>query len=115
MSHDRCDKAGNTSNIIADTAAAYIGARSKRELINMTDTKGVLQDATKPPDSLMCGYRIRTSMLQESGVVTAAIPKLECCAHAGKKARTGVYHRRTRTAAILSKCHGRRIGTMVTA
>ena len=114
-----CDKAGNTYNINADTAAAYIaGALQAESLINMTDTKGVLQDATNP-DSLI----VRLSLsdipkLQESGVVTGGmIPKLECCAHAVEKGanRAFIIDGRVPHAILIEMLTDEGIGTMVTA
>ena len=114
-----CDKAGNTYNINADTAAAYIaGALQAESLINMTDTKGVLQDATNP-DSLI----VRLSLsdipkLQESGVITGGmIPKLECCAHAVEKGanRAFIIDGRVPHAILIELLTDEGIGTMVTA
>ena len=114
-----CDKQGNTYNINADTAAAYIaGALSAESLINMTDTKGVLRDAADP-DSLI----VRLSLadipkLQESGVVTGGmIPKLECCAHAVEKGanRAFIIDGRVPHAILIEMLTDEGIGTMVTA
>ena len=114
-----CDKAGNTYNINADTAAAYIaGALQAESLINMTDTKGVLQDASDP-DSLI----VRLSLsdipkLQESGVITGGmIPKLECCAHAVEKGanRAFIIDGRVPHAILIEMLTDEGIGTMVTA
>ena len=119
VSTSGCDKAGNTYNINADTAAAYIaGALQAESLINMTDTKGVLQDATNP-DSLI----VRLSLsdipkLQESGVVTGGmIPKLECCAHAVEKGanRAFIIDGRVPHAILIEMLTDEGIGTMVTA
>ena len=114
-----CDKAGNTYNINADTAAAYIaGALQAESLINMTDIKGVLMDATNP-DSLI----VRLSLsdipkLQESGVITGGmIPKLECCAHAVEKGanRAFIIDGRVPHAILIEMLTDEGIGTMVTA
>lgn len=114
-----CDKQGNTYNINADTAAAYIaGALQAESLINMTDTKGVLQDAADP-DSLI----VRLSLsdipkLQESGVITGGmIPKLECCAHAVEKGanRAFIIDGRVPHAILIEMLTDEGIGTMVTA
>ena len=114
-----CDKQGNTYNINADTAAAYIaGALQAESLINMTDTKGVLQDATNP-DSLI----VRLSLsdipkLQESGVVTGGmIPKLECCAHAVEKGanRAFIIDGRVPHAILIEMLTDEGIGTMFVA
>ncbi|HWQ97269.1 MAG TPA: acetylglutamate kinase [Clostridia bacterium] len=114
-----CDKQGNTYNINADTAAAYIaGALQAESLINMTDTKGVLADASDP-DSLI----VRLSLsdipkLQESGVITGGmIPKLECCAHAVEKGanRAFIIDGRVPHAILIEMLTDEGIGTMVTA
>lgn len=114
-----CDKQGNTYNINADTAAAYIaGALRAESLINMTDTKGVLMDAADP-DSLI----VRLSLsdiprLQQSGVVTGGmIPKLECCAHAVEKGanRAFILDGRVPHAILIEMLTDEGIGTMVTA
>jgi acetylglutamate kinase len=114
-----CDKQGNTYNINADTAAAYIaGALQAESLINMTDTKGVLADASDP-DSLI----VRLSLsdipkLQESGVITGGmIPKLDCCAHAVEKGanRAFIIDGRVPHAILIEMLTDEGIGTMVTA
>ena len=114
-----CDKAGNTYNINADTAAAYIaGALQAESLINMTDTKGVLMDATDP-DSLIVRLSLsEIPKLQESGVITGGmIPKLECCAHAVEKGanRAFIIDGRVPHAILIEMLTDEGIGTMVTA
>ena len=114
-----CDKQGNTYNINADTAAAYIaGALQAESLINMTDTKGVLMDAADP-DSLIVWLSLSDiPKLQESGVVTGGmIPKLECCAHAVEKGanRAFIIDGRVPHAILIEMLTDEGIGTMVTA
>jgi len=114
-----CDKQGNTYNINADTAAAYIaGALQAESLINMTDTKGVLMDAADP-DSLIVRLSLsEIPKLQESGVVTGGmIPKLECCAHAVEKGanRAFIIDGRVPHAILIEMLTDEGIGTMVTA
>ena len=114
-----CDKAGNTYNINADTAAAYIaGALQAESLINMTDTKGVLMDAADP-DSLIVRLSLaEIPKLQEGGVVTGGmIPKLECCAHAVEKGanRAFILDGRVPHAILIEMLTDEGIGTMVTA
>jgi acetylglutamate kinase len=113
-----CDKAGNTYNINADTAAAYIaGALQAESLINMTDTKGVLMDAADT-DSLIVRLSLaEIPKLQESGVVTGGmIPKLECCAHAVEKGanRAFIIDGRVPHAILIEMLTDEGIGTMVT-
>lgn len=114
-----CDKAGNIYNINADTAAAYIaGALSAESLINMTDTKGVLQDATDPQSLIPRLSLGEIPKLQESGVITGGmIPKLECCAHAVEKGanRAFIIDGRVSHAILIEMLTDEGIGTMVTA
>ncbi len=114
-----CDKAGNIYNINADTAAAYIaGALSAESLINMTDTKGVLQDATDPQSLIPRLSLGEIPVLQESGVITGGmIPKLECCAHAVEKGanRAFIIDGRVPHAILIEMLTDEGIGTMVTA
>ena len=113
-----CDKQGNVYNINADTAAAYIaGALEAESLINMTDTKGVLADASDP-QSLIPRLSLRDiPALQQSGVVTGGmIPKLECCAHAVEKGakRAFIIDGRVPHAILIEMLTHEGIGTMVT-
>ena len=114
-----CDKQGNVYNINADTAAAYIaGALSAESLINMTDTKGVLQDATDPQSLIPRLSLAEIPVLQESGVITGGmIPKLECCAHAVEKGanRAFIIDGRVPHAILIEMLTDEGIGTMVTA
>ena len=114
-----CDKVGNTYNINADTAAAYIaGALQAESLINMTDTKGVLQDATDPQSLIPRLSLAEIPKLQESGVITGGmIPKLECCAHAVEKGanRAFIIDGRVPHAILIEMLTDEGIGTMVTA
>ena len=114
-----CDKQGNIYNINADTAAAYIaGALEAESLINMTDTKGVLADASDP-QSLIPRLSLRDiPALQQSGVITGGmIPKLECCAHAVEKGtnRAFIIDGRVPHAILIEMLTHEGIGTMVTA
>ena len=114
-----CDKSGNIYNINADTAAAYIaGALSAESLINMTDTKGVLMDASDP-ESLIARLSLDDiPKLQASGVITGGmIPKLECCAHAVEKGanRAFIIDGRVPHAILIEMLTDEGIGTMVTA
>ncbi len=114
-----CDKQGNVYNINADTAAAYIaGALEAESLINMTDTVGVLADASDP-QSLIPRLSLRDiPALQQSGVITGGmIPKLECCAHAVEKGtnRAFIIDGRVPHAILIEMLTHEGIGTMVTA
>ncbi|HAX40203.1 MAG TPA: acetylglutamate kinase, partial [Clostridiales bacterium] len=114
-----CDKAGNVYNINADTAAAYIaGALQAESLINMTDTTGVLQDASDPQTLIPRLSLNEIPKLQESGVITGGmIPKLACCAHAVEKGanRAFIIDGRVPHAILIEMLTDEGIGTMVTA
>ena len=75
------DLEGNTYNINADTAAAYIaGALGAERLITMTDILGVMMDP-KDPESVIPMIDLKDAQqLFDSGVITGGmIPKVQCC------------------------------------
>ena len=114
-----CDKQGNVYNINADTAAASIaGALKAESLINMTDTKGVLRDASDPLTLIPRLSLGEIPALQQSGVITGGmIPKLECCAHAVQQGanRAFIIDGRVPHAILIEMLTDEGIGTMVTA
>ena len=82
-----CDLEGNTYNINADTAAAYLaGALGAERLITMTDIMGIMMDP-KDPDSLIpCIDLQDAQMLFDTGVIYGGmIPKVQCCIDAINK------------------------------
>ena len=79
-----CDKAGNTYNVNADTAAAKIaGALGAECLISMTDISGILRDKDNP-DTLISTINVSdTPELVAEGIISGGmIPKVECCTEA---------------------------------
>jgi len=79
-----CDETGHVYNINADTAAAAIASSLKAEsLISMTDTPGLLMDASNP-DSLIRRIDLKgVEELKANGVISGGmIPKVECCTKA---------------------------------
>ncbi len=79
-----CDREGNTYNINADTAAAYIaGALGAERLIMMTDIAGILADRNDP-STLIADITIEEAdALREQGVISGGmIPKVDCCIEA---------------------------------
>ena len=75
------DLEGNTYNINADTAAAYIaGALRAERLITMTDILGVMMDP-KDPESVIPVIDLKDAQnLFDSGIITGGmIPKVQCC------------------------------------
>ncbi len=76
-----CDMNGNTYNINADTAAAFIaGALKAERLISMTDITGVLRDKDDPDSVIHCMDIAEANKLFEDGIICGGmIPKVECC------------------------------------
>ncbi len=76
-----CDMEGNTYNINADTAAAFIaGALKAERLISMTDITGVLRDKDDPDSVIHCMDIAEAHKLFEDGIINGGmIPKVECC------------------------------------
>ena len=75
------DLAGNTYNINADTAAAYIaGALQAERLITMTDITGIMKDPQNPESVIPVVDFSDAQKLFDSGVITGGmIPKVQCC------------------------------------
>ncbi len=79
-----CDMEGNTYNINADTAAAFIaGALKAERLISMTDITGVLRDKDDPDSVIHCMDIAEAKTLFANGIICGGmIPKVECCIEA---------------------------------
>ncbi len=78
------DESGKVYNINADTAASRIaGSLKAHSLINMTATKGVLEDP-KDESTLIPVIKVdEVASLKASGVISGGmIPKVECCVEA---------------------------------
>ena len=76
-----CDLEGNTYNVNADTAAAYLaGALAAERLITMTDILGVMMDP-KDPESVIPMIDLKDAQdLFGSGVISGGmIPKVQSC------------------------------------
>ncbi len=82
-----CDKSGNTYNINADTAAAYIaGALGAERLIMMTDIAGILRDKDDPSTLISDVTIEEAEELRREGVISGGmIPKVDCCIEALEK------------------------------
>lgn len=88
-----CDEEGNSYNINADYAAAFIsGALKAEKLLIMTDIDGVYTNI-KDPSSLLPSITIdEIKEFTENGIITGGmIPKLECCVDALCKGTKGVH------------------------
>ena len=114
-----CDKAGNSYNINADTAAARIAAELKAEsLISMTDIRGILRN---PKDDSTLIPLISVSdapQLVREGIISGGmIPKVECCIEAIRRGVNKVFILDGRVPhAILIEClTDEGVGTMFVA
>ena len=88
-----CDSEGNSYNINADYAAAFIsGVMNAEKLLIMTDIDGVYKDI-KDPSTLLSSITINEiKEYIESGIITGGmIPKLECCIDALDKGTKSVH------------------------
>ncbi len=79
-----CDREGNTYNINADTAAAFIaGALKAKRLIAMTDIAGILEDPNDPSTLIPEISIDDISEIRKKGIISGGmIPKVECCVDA---------------------------------
>jgi len=81
-----CDREGNSYNINADTAAAFIaGALNAKRLVSMTDISGILEDVNDP-NSLIQEIAVdEIPSLLDKGIISGGmIPKVNCCVDAIK-------------------------------
>ena len=88
-----CDNEGNSYNINADFAAAFISGVLKAEkLIIMTDIEGVYKDI-KDPTTLLSTLTIDeiNEYIQNGDIKNGMIPKLECCVEAIEKGTKDVH------------------------
>lgn len=79
-----CDREGNTYNINADTAAAWIaGALGAGRMILMTDVAGILRDINDR-NSLIAELTVdEARKLYETDIISGGmIPKVDCCIEA---------------------------------
>ncbi len=88
-----CDTEGNSYNINADYAAAFIsGALKAEKLLIMTDIDGVYTDV-KDQSTLLPSITIdKIKQYIEEGIITGGmIPKLECCIDTLKRGTKSVH------------------------
>ncbi len=79
-----CDASGHVYNINADTAAASVASALHAEcLISMTDTPGLLRDASDPSSLIRRLSLQQMERLKEDGIISGGmIPKIDCCIRA---------------------------------
>lgn len=111
-----CDREGNIYNINADTAAAYIaGELGAENLINMTDTRGLLRD--KDDESTLIPYVNLSEVpsLIGQGIISGGmIPKIESCVEAVRRGvkRAFIIDGRIPHAILIEMMTNEGIGTM---
>lgn len=88
-----CDSAGNSYNINADYAAAFIsGILNAEKLIIMTDIDGVYTDINDPSTLLHSITSVEIKEFTKAGIISGGmIPKLECCMEALEKGTKNVH------------------------
>ena len=113
-----CDKAGNTYNVNADTAAAKIAGELQAEsLISLTDISGILRDKNDP-DTLISRISLdEADQLISEGIISdGMIPKVECCTNAIKWGvrRVFIIDGRIKHSILIETLTDEGIGTMFT-
>lgn len=112
-----CDDEGNTYNINADTAAAYIaGAIGAERLFMMTDIAGILRDKDDPNSLIPCIDINEAVELFNTGIISGGmIPKVECCIDAIHRGvgRVIVMDGRVSHSILLEILTNEGVGTMV--
>lgn len=113
-----CDRAGNSYNINADTAAARIaGTLEAESFISMTDIAGILRDKDDPSTLI---HEINVSEapeLMREGIISGGmIPKVECCIEAIRRGvgRVFIIDGRIPHAILIETLTDEGIGTMFT-
>lgn len=82
-----CDEAGNVYNINADTAAARIASElGARNLILMTDTRGLLRDKDDEDTLIPYVHISEVPSLINQGIISGGmIPKIDSCVEAVRR------------------------------
>ena len=105
-------------NINADTAAAEIAIALKaRNLILLTDTRGVLRDPHDEDTLIPVIHTNEVEQLKEEGIISGGmIPKVECCVHAAEGGiyRTFITDGRVKHSILIEMLSEEGCGTMFT-
>lgn len=105
-------------NINADTAAAEIAIALKaRNLILLTDTRGVLRDPHDEDTLIPVIHTNEVEQLKEDGIISGGmIPKVECCVHAAEGGiyRTFITDGRVKHSILIEMLSEEGCGTMFT-
>ena len=105
-------------NINADTAASEIAIALKaRNLILLTDTRGVLRDPKDDATLIPVIHTNEVEGLKEEGIISGGmIPKVECCVHAADAGihRTFITDGRVKHSILIEMLSEKGCGTMFT-
>jgi len=112
------DDAQGVYNINADTAAADIAvALHARNLILLTDTRGVLRDPKDEGTLIPVIHTSEVEQLKADGIISGGmIPKVECCVHAADAGihRTFITDGRVKHSILIEMLSEEGCGTMFT-
>lgn len=112
-----CDETGHVYNINADTAAAAIASSLQAEsLISMTDTPGLLRDASDPTSLIRRATLKDLAQYKAEGIISGGmIPKIECCEDAVRSGVRKVFiiDGRTPHALLIETLTDEGIGTLI--
>ena len=113
-----CDRQGNTYNVNADTAAAWIaGALKAESMIALTDVSGILRDQNDPNSLIKAINLVEAQDLFEQGIISGGmIPKVQCCVEAIRRGVSKVFimDGRVPHAILIETLTDEGAGTMVT-
>jgi len=109
------DEFGQTYNVNADTAAAWIAAQLRAEnLILMTDIVGLLRDKDNP-DTLIPFVNVsEVPFLKRKGIISGGmIPKIDCCVEAVRRGvkKTAIIDGRVPHSILIETLSNEGIGT----
>lgn len=110
------DENGNTYNINADTAAAKIAAAlHAKNLILMTDIRGLLQDKEDENTLIPVVKASEVPSLVKQGIISGGmIPKIDCCVEAVRRGvdRAFIIDGRVKHSVLIELFSNEGIGTM---
>lgn len=110
------DENGNTYNINADTAAAKIAAAlHAKNLILMTDIRGLLQDKEDESTLIPVVKASEVPSLVKQGIISGGmIPKIDCCVEAVRRGvdRAFIIDGRVKHSVLIELFSNEGIGTM---
>lgn len=111
-----CDDKGDTYNVNADTAAAFIAAELGAEnLILMTDIRGLLRDKNDESTLISEVKASEVQLLKKQGIISGGmIPKIDCCVEAVMRGvdRAFILDGRLKHSILIEMLSSEGVGTM---